>query len=189
MRWSLTLLSIAVLAACTAVVADSAVGGGDSAGTGNGFGSSGFGTSGYGTTGTDSYGNQGLGYTPGTGYDSYGYDPYSGGSSNGYGQSTQGYSPSDPAQRGIEAVKIAALRKYPSSNVWGYEYPYSMSYRAGTPMYVGHNYGVPSGVIYEFPGIMPLGTSEPATFYGDPEYSMYTNYGASFPFHGPVYSI
>lgn len=98
------------------------------------------------------------------------------------------YDPCDPAMRGPEAVKIAALKECPVSTIWGYDYPYSMAYTAGAPRYVGHNYGAPSGQIYEFPALYPNGVPEPAIYYGDPEYAMLLNYGYSFPFHGPVYS-
>ncbi|CAJ35199.1 hypothetical protein LRC198 [Methanocella arvoryzae MRE50] len=96
------------------------------------------------------------------------------------------YDPCDPAQRGPEAVKIAQLRECPASTTWGYEYPYTMAYGTGTPYYVGHNYGLPSGAIYENPANYPYGIPEPAVIYGDPEYAMFLNYGYSFPFHGPT---
>lgn len=107
----------------------------------------------------------------------------------GHAAAAADYDPCDPAQRGVEAVKIAQLRACPSPTIWGYTMPYSFAYGAGTPFYVGHNYGMPSGAIYEFPALYPHGVPEPAAIYGDPEYAMLLNYGYSFPFHGPVYPV
>ncbi len=102
----------------------------------------------------------------------------------------ESYDPlSDPAQRGIEGMKIAALRETPCTTTWGYDYPYSMAYGMGVPRYVGHNYGMPTGAIYEYPALYPYGTAESATVYGDPEYAMLMNYGYSFPFHSGTYPV
>ena len=91
----------------------------------------------------------------------------------------------DPATRGPEAVKIATLRDNPAPATWGYDLPYTMAYGAGIPYYVDHNYGVPSGAIYENPANYPYGVPEPGVIYGDPEYAMLINYGYSYPFTEP----
>lgn len=95
----------------------------------------------------------------------------------------------DPARRGPEAVKIASLRECPAASTWGYDLPYTYAYGSGVPYYTGHNYGMPSGAIYENPGAYPYGIPEPGVINGDPEYAMLMNYGYSFPFHGPTYFL
>jgi hypothetical protein len=100
------------------------------------------------------------------------------------------YNPlSDPAQRGIEAVKIAALKENPCVTTWGYDYPYSMAYGMGVPRYTGHNYGMPTGAIYEYPSLYPYGTPDPYSVYGDPENALLMNFGYSFPFHDGTTSV
>lgn len=101
-----------------------------------------------------------------------------------------GYDPAcDPAQRGPEAVKIASLKACPASTTWGYDLPYTYAYGVGNPYYVGHNYGAPSGAIYENPATYPYGVSEPGVIYGDPENGMLMNYGYSFPYRGQTYLL
>jgi hypothetical protein len=95
----------------------------------------------------------------------------------------------NPALRGPEAVKIASLRENPAPTSWGYDMPYTYAYGTGVPYYVGHNYGMPSGAIYENPGNYPYGVPEPGVIYGDPENGMLMNYGYSYPFHGPTYFL
>lgn len=95
----------------------------------------------------------------------------------------------DPAHRGPEAVKIASLRECPAATTWGYDLPYTYAYGAGVPYYTGHNYGMPSGAIYENPGAYPYGIPEPGVINGDPENAMLMNYGYSFPFHEPTYFL
>lgn len=94
-----------------------------------------------------------------------------------------------PWQRGPEAVKIATLKECPAPATWGYDLPYTFAYGTGIPYYTGHNYGAPSGAIYENPGTYPYGVPEPGVINGDPEYAMLVNYGYAFPFHGPTYFL
>jgi hypothetical protein len=95
----------------------------------------------------------------------------------------------NPWLRGPEAAKIAQLRECPAPTTWGYDLPYTYAYGSGIPYYVGHNYGMPSGAIYENPANYPYGIPEPGVIYGDPEYAMLMNYGYSFPFHNPTYFV
>jgi hypothetical protein len=64
---------------------------------------------------------------------------------------------------------------------WGYDLPYSYAYGAGVPFYVGHNYGAPSGEIFENPALYPNGVPEPAVINGQPENAMDLNFSHSYP--------
>lgn len=68
-----------------------------------------------------------------------------------------------------------------AAKVWGYDLPYSYSYGAGVPFYVGHNNGEPSGDIYENPALYPDGVPEPSVIYGQPENALDLNFSRAFP--------
>jgi hypothetical protein len=91
------------------------------------------------------------------------------------------FDPGDPAQRGPEAVKLAALKANPAPTTWGYDLPYTYAYGAGVPFYVGHNNGEPSGEIYQNPALYPDGVPEPSIIYGQPENALDLNFSHAYP--------
>jgi hypothetical protein len=68
-----------------------------------------------------------------------------------------------------------------AASTWGYDLPYTYAYGAGVPFYVGHNYGAPSGEIYENPALYPNGMPEPYVIYGQPENALDLNFSHAYP--------
>jgi len=85
-----------------------------------------------------------------------------------------------------QVIISGPARSEAGGTTWGYNYAYSMVYGTGIPYYTGHNYGDPSGNLYENPIAEVPGASDPARIIGDPENAMPINSTLAFPSMKPL---